>query len=57
MATKQKIISVCVDDDLGDRIDDFRRRQQDLAAKGEAVRRLLRVGLAHYGESDERRVG
>jgi hypothetical protein len=48
MATnKQKMIGVCVNDELADLIDNFRRGERDLPPKGEAVRRLVKIGLAH----------
>jgi hypothetical protein len=39
--------------DLGDEIDDWRRKQPDLPPRAEAARRLIVAGLRAEGESDK----
>lgn len=53
MTNKRKTIGVFVDDELSKQIDDFRRKEPDVPASAEAVRRLVRIGLTHRKEADQ----
>lgn len=53
MPTKKNVIAFVADDDFLKLIDDYRRSQESIPSRSEAVRRLVEQGLKDQSEKTE----